>query len=282
MIASERNRPRASAAREGLLILLAALVYAAVRVFTEGNRAQAEANGRRILRLEQALHINSETALQSPVLAHEWLATLANWFYIWGFWPVLAGTALFLYTRHPAEYVLLRNAVFVSGLAGFLFFALLPVAPPRLVDPALVDTIREHTTWYRTLSPLKVTNQYAAMPSLHVGWSLLVGVAVARATRRWIGYAFAVLMPVAMALAVVVTANHSSWTPWSAPPSPPPPSRLPCICRICARFIVQSCGRPDPGVVRLDDFHRTHTRPRSREMADRSLDRAPSVCAEER
>jgi membrane-associated phospholipid phosphatase len=208
VIASERNRPRASAAREGLLILLATLVYAAVRVFTEGNRAQAEANGRRILRLEHALHINRETALQSPVLAHEWLATLANWFYIWGFWPVLAGTALFLYSRYPAVYVLLRNAVFISGLAGFLFFALIPVAPPRLVDPMLVDTIREHTTWYRTLSPLKVTNQYAAMPSLHVGWSLLVGIAVARASRRWLGYSFAVLMPIAMALAVVVTANH--------------------------------------------------------------------------
>jgi hypothetical protein len=201
------SRP-ASATREGVLILLAALVYAAVRVFTEGNRAQAVANGRRILRLEQTLHINRETALQSPVLAHEWLATLANWFYIWGFWPVLAGTALFLYTRHPSEYVLLRNAVFISGLVGFLFFALLPVAPPRLVDPRLVDTIREHTTWYRTLSPLKVTNQYAAMPSLHVGWSLIVGIAVGRSTRRRIGYAFAVLMPTAMALAVVVTANH--------------------------------------------------------------------------
>jgi membrane-associated phospholipid phosphatase len=93
-------------------------------------------------------------------------------------------------------------------LIGFLFFALFPVAPPRLVDPSLVDTIREHTTWYRTVVPLKLTNQYAAMPSLHVGWSVLVGVALARAIRRPVAYAFAVLMPTAMALAVLVTANH--------------------------------------------------------------------------
>ncbi|HEX2432350.1 MAG TPA: phosphatase PAP2 family protein [Gaiellaceae bacterium] len=188
--------------------MLAALVYAAVRVFTEGNRAEAEAHGRRILRLERTLHISWESALQAPALAHPWLAALSDWIYIWGFWPVLAGAAIFLYARHPSEYALLRNAVFVSGLIGFLFFALLPVAPPRLVDPSLVDTIRQHTGWYRTLAPLKVTNQYAAMPSLHVGWSLLVGIALARASRRRIVYPFAMLLPIAMALAVVMTANH--------------------------------------------------------------------------
>jgi PAP2 superfamily len=82
------------------------------------------------------------------VLAREWLATLADWVYIWGFWPVLAAAAIFLYARHRDEYVLLRNAVFISGLIGFVFFALMPVAPPRLADPSVVDTIREHTTWW--------------------------------------------------------------------------------------------------------------------------------------
>jgi membrane-associated phospholipid phosphatase len=188
--------------------VLAALVYAGVRVFTEGDGTDAVANGRRILRLEHTLHIDWESTLQAQVLAHEWLARLANWIYIWGFWPVLAGAAVFLYARHRDTYVLLRNAIFISGLIGFLFFALLPVAPPRLADPRLVDTIREHTTWYRTVVPLKLTNQYAAMPSLHLGWSLLVGVALARGIRRPAAYTFAVLMPTAMALTVVVTANH--------------------------------------------------------------------------
>ena len=188
--------------------MLAALVYAAVRVLTSGDRGTAEANGRRILHLERVLHIDWEQPLQSQVVAREWLAQLANWVYIWGFWPVLIGSAVFLYARHRDEYVLLRNAVFVSGLIGFVFFAFLPVAPPRLVDPNLVDTIREHTTWYRTMQPVRLTNQYAAMPSLHVGWSLLVGVALARAIRRPAAYAFAFLMPTAMALTVVVTANH--------------------------------------------------------------------------
>ena len=206
---SERGRDRArDAAREILAILLAALVYAGVRVLTDRDQSTAEANGRRILHLERVLHIDWEQPLQSQVVAREWLAQLANWVYIWGFWPVLVASAVFFYARHRDGYVLLRNAVFISGLIGFVFFAFLPVAPPRLVDPNLVDTIREHTTWYRTMQPVRLTNQYAAMPSLHVGWSVLVGVALARAIKRPAAYAFAVLMPTAMALTVVVTANH--------------------------------------------------------------------------
>jgi membrane-associated phospholipid phosphatase len=196
------------AARESAVILFAALVYAGVRVLTEGNRHEAEANGRRLLDLERALHLDWEAALQSPVLAHRWLTTLVNWDYIWGFWPVLAGSAVLLYARHRDEYALLRNSIFLSGLIGFAFFALLPVAPPRLVDPQLTDTIRRGAGWYRTVQPLDLTNQYAAMPSLHFGWSLLVGHAVWRAGRRAAAYAFAVLMPAAMAFAVVATANH--------------------------------------------------------------------------
>jgi hypothetical protein len=202
-------RDRALAAvREAAVIALAALAYVAVRALTEGDLREAQENGRRILALERSLHLDWEHGLQSFVFQQHRLPTLANWVYIWGFWPVLAGTAVFLYTRHPGEYFLLRNAVFVSAAIGFAVFLAFPVAPPRLVDPRLVDTVLERTTWYRTMQPPRLTNELAAMPSLHVGWSLLVGVALARALRRPIGYALAVLLPCAMALAVVVTANH--------------------------------------------------------------------------
>ncbi len=179
-----------------------------MRVLTEGSRHRADENGRRLLHVERALHLDWEGALQSPVLAHRWLTTLVNWDYIWGFWPVLAGTAVLLYARHRDEYALLRNSVFVSGLIGFAFFALLPVAPPRLVDPQLTDTIRRGAGWYRTMQPLGLTNRYAAMPSLHFGWSLLVGYAVWQAGRRRAAYVFAVFIPAAMAFSVVATANH--------------------------------------------------------------------------
>jgi membrane-associated phospholipid phosphatase len=104
--------------------------------------------------------------------------------------------------------VLLRNAMFLSGAIGFLFFALLPVAPPRLVDPSLVDTVTLHSESYRALQPPGLTNQYAAFPSLHFGWNLLVGVAVWGATRNTALRLLSIVGPAAMGAAVVLTANH--------------------------------------------------------------------------
>jgi membrane-associated phospholipid phosphatase len=106
------------------------------------------------------------------------------------------------------RYMLLRNAMFLSGAIGFAFFALLPVAPPRLADPSLMDTVTLHSEAYRALQPPGLTNQYAAFPSLHFGWNVLVGVAVWGATRNVPLRLLSVVGPAAMAAAVVLTANH--------------------------------------------------------------------------
>jgi hypothetical protein len=198
----------AAAARELLVIALAAASYVGVRALTEGSVPHAQANARRLVRVEDALGIEWESALQRPVLDHHWLLTLANWVYIWGHWPVIVAAAVFLYLRHREGYTLLRNAMFVSGAIGFAFFALLPTAPPRLADTGLVDTVLEYSTSYRALQPPALTNQYAALPSLHFGWNLLVGIVLAMTLRRPAAYVFAAVVPLAMALSVVATANH--------------------------------------------------------------------------
>jgi membrane-associated phospholipid phosphatase len=128
--------------------------------------------------------------------------------YIWGHWPVIAVCAVALFCLRRERYRMLRNAILVSGAIGFLFFALLPTAPPRLADVGLVDTIVERSSSYRALQPPSVTNQYAAMPSLHFGWNLLVGVVLFGSTRSRAVRAFALLMPAAMGFSVVATANH--------------------------------------------------------------------------
>jgi membrane-associated phospholipid phosphatase len=82
------------------------------------------------------------------------------------------------------------------------------VAPPRLFDLGLVDTVTESSEAYRSLQPPALVNQYAAMPSLHAGWDLLVGLAILGAAAT-VGFkAVGVLMPVLMMWAVVATANH--------------------------------------------------------------------------
>jgi hypothetical protein len=197
-----------AAARELALVVLAALAYVGVRAITEGSTADAVANGRRVLQLERTLGIAWEDAAQAAVVGSDTLVTLANWVYIWGHWPVIVVVGTILFVRRRASYLLLRRAMMISGAMGFLFFALFPVAPPRLMPLALVDTVAERSESYRALQPPALTNPYAAMPSLHFGWNLLVGIVLFSTFTVLAVRVFAVLMPAAMGLSVVVTANH--------------------------------------------------------------------------
>ena len=194
--------------REIALAAVAALTYFGVRNLTVGAADEALANARRLAELERDVGVAWEAALQGAVVGSDTLTTLFNWIYIWGHWPVIVTAGVLLYRLRPERYLLLRNAMFISGAIGFLFFALLPLAPPRLVDPALVDTVTLHSDSYRALQPPGLTNQYAAFPSLHFGWNLLVGIAVWGATSNVALRVVAVVGPAAMAAAVVATANH--------------------------------------------------------------------------
>jgi hypothetical protein len=96
----------------------------------------------------------------------------------------------------------------VSGIIGVCIFVLFPVAPPRLAELGLVDTVTLHSHAYRVLQPPTFVNQYAAVPSLHVGWNLLIGIFIYRCASRPAVRALGILSPVAMTAAVVLTANH--------------------------------------------------------------------------
>ena len=198
---------RGGVLREAVLVAAAVLTYFGIRNRTAGSPEQALANADRIVDLERWLHISWEDALQAPIVGSD-LVMLVNWVYIWGHWPVILGAATALYLYRRDRYYVLRNALFVSGAIGFLFFALLPVAPPRLVELGLVDTVTEQSNAYRALQPPGLTNQYAALPSLHVGWNILVGVVLLLTSAHFAIRAFAILSPAAMAFAVVATANH--------------------------------------------------------------------------
>lgn len=201
-------RGRRPMAVQALLITAAALAYFGVRNLTQGDRLVAEADARRVLSLERALHIDWEGGIQDVVIRHNGLVDLANWIYIYGHWPLIGITLVGLFLRAPAEYRNLRNAMFVSGGIGLVVFTVFPVAPPRLLDLGLVDTVTQRSDSYRTLQPQGLINRYAALPSLHFGWDLLVGVVIWRATDRRTLRAAALVMPMAMAFAVIVTANH--------------------------------------------------------------------------
>jgi hypothetical protein len=184
------------------------LVYFGIRAVSEGRAATAREHARGLLRLERRLGIAWEHAAQRPVLEHQWLMTAANWMYVWGHWPVIAVSAIWLFRRRPAAYRELRTAFLVSGAIGIVIFAMYPVAPPRLAGVGLLDSVTRYSHAYRALQPREVTNIYAAFPSLHFGWDLLVGLALVRHASWTVVRVFGVLAPIAMALAVVATANH--------------------------------------------------------------------------
>ncbi len=195
-------------AREAAIVAVAMLAYFGVRNLTVGSADLAFANAERIVEFEDRLSLDWEAVVQSRVIASDALVTLANWVYIWGHWPVILATASILYVLRRERYYLLRNAMFVSGLLGFVFFALFPVAPPRMLELGLVDTVTEQSNAYRALQPPGLTNQYAAFPSLHAGWNVLVGIVLVLAFTSWIVRALAVAVPCLMIVSVIATANH--------------------------------------------------------------------------
>jgi len=203
-----RRSAAGSVAREVVIVAFAILLYFGVRNATVGSPQTAFANADRLMRLEQHLGIAWEHGVQAVIVPHDLLVTLANWVYIFGHWPVILCVGVALYLYRPRHYYLLRNAMFASGVIGFLFFALFPVAPPRLAESGMLDTVTERSEAYRALQPPALTNQYAAFPSLHAGWNLLVGIVVVMAVASLAVRVAALTLPAAMALAVVVTANH--------------------------------------------------------------------------
>jgi hypothetical protein len=207
-MATVRSLVHRDGLRELAIFAGAYLVYFGVRALTEGTTTVAMQNAMDIIRFEQRLGIAWEHAAQDVVVGSQVLLDAVNAVYMYGHWPVIiiAGVLLFRHRRH--EYYRLRNAFLLSGIIGLVVFALFPVAPPRLTDMPLVDTVTQHAEGYRQIIPPELVNQYAAMPSFHAGWNLLVGIAVFRTTRNVFLRGLAVAGPLAMIAAVVATANH--------------------------------------------------------------------------
>ncbi|HET8662122.1 MAG TPA: phosphatase PAP2 family protein [Micromonosporaceae bacterium] len=211
--AQDATTPRGRSAEVRLLVqagVIAAAVaaYFLVRGATESAAADAVRNARQVVDVERALGLYHEPGLQAALAASPAVRTVLNWVYIWGHWPVIVVTLVWLARRSPEVFRRTRNAMMASGGIGLVLFALFPVAPPRLADLGMADTVSLTSHSYRVLQPAAFTNQYAAMPSLHVGWNLLIGLAVVLTARHLVLRVAGVVMPVAMVLAVVLTANH--------------------------------------------------------------------------
>lgn len=204
-----RARVAAAALAELLVVAIGYFAYSLSCGAVHQHQSLAFQNADRVVRLEQSLGIYIERRLQAPVLPHALLLQAFNAIYMWGHLPLVIVVAVWLFAFHRAQYRVIRNAVLISGALALLVFYTFPVAPPRLVPGLhLVDTAAMISPVYDTVEPKIFFNPYAAIPSMHIGWDLLMGIgliwASTRASVRWFG----ALLPVGMLLAVVVTGNH--------------------------------------------------------------------------
>jgi membrane-associated phospholipid phosphatase len=102
-----------------------------------------------------------------------------------------------------------RNSIFISAVIAFPIFAFYPVAPPRLVSNlGFVDTLATYMNLNTSSMPTHLVNQYAAMPSLHMCWALLIGIAIIRIAQSWWLKGVGILLPLLMFITIVATANH--------------------------------------------------------------------------
>jgi membrane-associated phospholipid phosphatase len=199
---------RLVALREIAIIVGSIFAYFAVRRIAEADPASAILRAESIVEFERTLGFFFEPIWQAAIIESELLVTAVNWVYIWGHWPVIAFSALLIYVRAPGVYRLYRNAFFLSGAIGIVLFWQFPTAPPRLMDLGIQNTVALYSQWYRVLQPPSLVNQFAAFPSLHFGWNILLGLAMFLAsTRGWIKTT-ALLLTVAMFISIVLTGNH--------------------------------------------------------------------------
>jgi hypothetical protein len=204
---SDRRPSLREAACEIALMLCLVTAYFLTRGLARGSRSTALDHAQALLGVERAVRLDLEQGLQHVVLPHGWLVDLANALYVLGHLPVLAIVAVWLFWAHPRQYRFYRTAFLISAALALAMYIVVPLAPPRFL-PGFVDTERLTGFDVDGSAVGAFYNPYAAMPSLHVGWSLLAAIAVIGCTHnRWVAAAAGVL-PVLMTLASIATGNH--------------------------------------------------------------------------
>ncbi|GAA3772527.1 phosphatase PAP2 family protein [Streptomyces phyllanthi] len=196
--------------RELLLVAGLFLVYKAGRLLANGHTTEAFGNAHRVWDWERALRLPDEAAVQSVLLHGDGLAQLANGYYALVHFPATAAFLVWLWLRRPAHYVWARRVLAAVTAAALVLHLAFPLAPPRMLDgKGLVDTGRLYgpTVYSATPATDSLANQFAAMPSLHFGWALMVAIGLIAATRsRW--RVLWLLHPLLTLLVIVGTANH--------------------------------------------------------------------------
>ncbi|WP_392841446.1 phosphatase PAP2 family protein [Streptomyces sp. LN500] len=196
---------------EVLLIAVSYWVYSLVRNAVPEQKAAALSNADWLWSLEKYLGIAVEQSVNHAVNSVTWLIVSMNYYYATLHFVVTIGVLMWLFRRHPGRYAAARLVLFATTGVALLGYYLYPLAPPRLMNGGhFIDTVLVHHTWGSMASGnfKNMSNQYAAMPSMHIGWSLWCGLTIyALASAPWARIA-GLLYPATTLIVIVSTANH--------------------------------------------------------------------------
>ncbi|MFI8933014.1 phosphatase PAP2 family protein [Streptomyces sp. NPDC053474] len=208
--AAERAAARPPLVRELLLVVGLFLVYKFGRQLANGHTGEALRNAHRVWDAERTLRLPGEGLVQDALLHGDGLVQVANSYYAAVHFPATLLFLVWLYLRRPRHYVWARRVLAVLTAAALALHLGFPLAPPRLLPAAhLVDTAQVYGPSVYAAKPAADTmaNQFAAMPSLHFGWALMLAIGLIAATSsrwRWLW----LLHPLVTLLVIVGTANH--------------------------------------------------------------------------
>jgi hypothetical protein len=205
---------RAVAVRAAIELAIAAavfVVYRAGRLVTDDSVEVAMANADRLLDVQRSLGATFESAVQGWFLEVPGAIGLLNRYYVGVHFPITIAFVVWLLVRRPAWYRPMRNWLIGATVTALAIHVVFPLAPPRMLT-GFVDTLDVYgPDIYPDDHTQSVANQFAAMPSLHFGWSVIVAVGFvvvvgsrSRSPWRWL----ALVHPVITLLAIVSTGNH--------------------------------------------------------------------------
>jgi hypothetical protein len=199
------------ALRQVSLFCGAYLLYRLVEGAVSDDSAAAFAHARELISIERTLHIFVEPTVQNWALGSHLLIVVATYIYLNAQTTILIALLLYLYTVHNRSYYFVRNMLFVAMLLALVGYAVFPTAPPRfLPNWGFVDTVSNITgTSARNNTIAKeFVNPYAAVPSMHVAFAVMIGWTLARLARHRVTRVWWMLWPVLITFVTVITANH--------------------------------------------------------------------------
>jgi len=201
--------------RELVFVTVLYIAYTSSRLLASNDMHQAKDRARSILKIEKAVDINIEHAVNQFFAHHELIGLLSCYWYSTAHYILTLVVLVWLYFRGRDRYLPARRALLVGTVLALALYLMLPTAPPRFFPHHYVDVLLLHADqgwWGADASAPKgmgdLTNELAAFPSLHCGWSLWVAIMVWRNVRNWPVRLLACLSALMTAVAVIGTGNH--------------------------------------------------------------------------